>query len=408
MNFKLQPTAVFFLAGAISFLLATPAHGQSPTTEERLQRLESEMENLRKENAELRRDLATAGQSAVKIAGHESTLTLGGMLQVQADALDKGDARFASGNDRIYLRRARINVAGKFKDDFQFRVETEFAGTLGESTGLRAQMTDGYINWSRYEFANIRVGQFKTGYGFEQLASDPKLFTIERSLANDRLTLGRQIGLQVAGDVFDQALSYSVGVFNGSGVNTSANDNDAFTWTGRVSGVAWQGRIANQDARVTVGTNAYATKDTSLGSQPGEFGFDSTPGGSRDNIFFGQRIGTGVDAQLKLGGFDLWAEYLHTRFKPSTDIPFNTFDADGWYVLASYFVVPKELQASLKFESFDPDRRIDGNSTDTWTLGLNYLMKGDDLKLMANYLLTDAAGQPDDRQKVILRLQTVF
>ncbi|MGC4071056.1 MAG: porin [Nibricoccus sp.] len=402
-------THALILAAGCAIPAAVSA--QSTSVEERLNALEAELQAVKKENAQLRRDLGVdgrAGQTVVKPAGREPALSLGGLLQVQADALDKGDARFNTSNDRFYLRRARINAAGKFLEEFDFRIELELAGSLSEGSAVRGQMTDGYINWNRYEFANIRAGQFKTGYGYEQLASDPKLFTIERSLANDRLTLSRQIGAQLGGDFFDKRLSYSTGVYNGTGVNTNANDNDAFTWTGRVSGAAWQGTVAKQETRVTVGTNVYTSKDTNLASQPAEFGFDSTPGGARDNIFFGQRSGAGVDAQIKFGGFDLWAEYLRTRFKPSDDIPFNTFDADGWYVQTSYFVVPKELQAVLKLESFDPNRRLSGNSTDTWTAGLNYLIKGDDLKLMANYLLTDSAGLPDNRQKILLRLQAIF
>ncbi len=74
-------------------------------------------------------------------------------------------------------------------------------------------MTDGYITWNRHAEANVRVGQFKTPFGFEQLYSDTRLHTIERSLANDRLTLSRQIGAQVGGDFLEKRLSYARGSF---------------------------------------------------------------------------------------------------------------------------------------------------------------------------------------------------
>ena len=63
----------------------------------------------------------------------------------------------------------------------------------------------------------IRVGQFKTPFGFEQLYSDPRLFITERSLGNDRLTQSRQLGAQVGGDVLDKRLTYAIGLFNGTG-----------------------------------------------------------------------------------------------------------------------------------------------------------------------------------------------
>lgn len=388
----------------------TTVLAQTSSVEERLQRLENELGALRKENQQLRSELGLegrAGQTIVKPAGREPVLSVGGMLQAQADFGDKGDARFATDNDRFYLRRARINLQGKFLEEFDFRIEGEFAGSLGEASGNRAQLTDAYINWNRYSFANVRVGQFKTPFGYEQLAADPKLFTIERSLPNDRLTVGRQIGVQVAGDVLDKKISYATGVFNGSGVNTSANDNEHFMWAGRVAATAWEGKLGKDDAKLTVGVDAYSTKDTGLASQPSEFGFDSVPGGTRDNIFTGRRQAGGLDTQFHVGRLDFWAEYLRARYKATDRLPSSSFDTEGWYVMAGYFVVPKELQALLKYESFDPNLNVANNSTRTWTVGANYFLKGDDIKLQLDYLITSIYGQPTN-DKVIVRLQTLF
>lgn len=404
---KTPPAAVLALIAA----LAVPARAETPaaSVEARLQRLESELTALRAENRQLRGKLGLegrAGQTVVKPAGKEPMLAIGGLIQAQADALDRGDSRFGSENDRFYLRRARINASGKFLEEFDFRVELELAGTLGESTGMRAQMTDAFINWNKHDFANVRAGQFKTPYGFEQLAADPRLFTIERSLANDRLTLNRQIGAQVGGDFFEKRLSYATGVFNGTGVNTSANDNDAFLWTGRVAGLPWQGKILGQAAQWGAGVNAYASKDTGLTGQPAEFRFDSTPATpARDNVFTGQRSGVGVDTQVKVGRFDFWTEYLFSKYEQGAG---RESEADGWYAQAAYFLAPKRVQAVVKFDTFDPIREVEGNSTDTWTFGLNYLIKGDDLKIQLNYLLSDTPGAAERQDKLLLRLQLIF
>ena len=206
------------IAGPSLALASPPAASTTPAdVERRLLRLENELSTLRAENDQLRRELglaadapATGGATdsapsiTVRPAGRETSLALGGLIQVQADALDRGDARFASENDRFYLRRARINASGLFAEDFDFRVELELAGSLGEGSSTRGQLTDAYLTWLRHDLARVRLGQFKSPYGFEQLASDPKLFTIERSLAKDRLTLGRQSGVQLAGDLFDE------------------------------------------------------------------------------------------------------------------------------------------------------------------------------------------------------------
>ncbi|HWA08738.1 MAG TPA: porin [Opitutaceae bacterium] len=395
---------------AVATGLLAPAFGQA-SLEERLQRLEQQMSALQKENAQLRSELGLegrAGQTIVKPAGREPTLSVGGLLQVQSDLGDKGDARFTSGNDRVYLRRARLNLQGRFLEEFDFKIEGEFAGSLAEATGNRAQLTDAYLNWNRYDFANIKVGQFKTPFGYEQLYADPRLLTIERTLVNDRLTASRQLGVQVAGDLLDKRLSYATGLFNGTGVNTSANDNDKFMWAGRISGVAWQGPLLGQDTRWSLGADALADADSNLPSQPSEFGFDLVPGGTKDAIFAGRRQAGGLDTQFHSGPFDLWVEYLRERFKPLDAIPSAAFDSAGWYAQAGWFVVPKELQGVVKFDTFDPNLGVVSNSTKTWTFGVNYFLKGDDIKLQGDYLLTDIDGQPAQNRKLILRLQTIF
>ena len=115
-----------------------------------------------------------------------------------------------------------------------------------------------------------------------------------------------------------------------------------------------------------------------------------------------------MDSQFVSGPFELWGEYLNVRFEPDSKIPKPRFTAGGWYGQASYFVVPKRLQIVVKYETFDPSDQQDANDTKTTTLGLNYYIKGHDLKLMLDYLRTDAPTPLDTQNKVIARLQVMF
>ena len=83
------------------------------------------------------------------------------------------------------------------------------------------------------------------------------------------------------------------------------------------------------------------------------------------------------------GSVGQWMLCLRNRYEPDNSTPANGFEADGWYVLGAYFIVPKYLQAVVRFENFDPDKGLSGNTSDVWTFGMNYYIKGDDLKLMA-------------------------
>jgi phosphate-selective porin len=348
------------------------------------------------------------GLVVVRPAGKEPTLTLGGLLQVQADFGDQGDARFTDGNDRFYLRRARLNATGRFLEDFDFRLEMDLAGSLSNSTGMRAQMTDGYINWNHFSAANVKAGQFKTPFGFEQLYSDPRLITIERSLVNDRLTLSRQIGAQVAGDLADKRVSYALGAFNGNSVNNNFNDNGKFTWVGRLSAIPWQSGSGDGAMSWSVGANGFTSQDTAL-AEPSEFHLDSTPSSAAiDNLFTGKRRGAGFDTQILAGPFELWAELLQVRWEPDSNRPRPQLDSDGWYVQASLFAVPKKLQVVAKYETFDPDRDAGNDQTKTTTLGVNYYIKGHDLKLMLDYMRVDVDNRPGNENKMLARLQVIF
>jgi phosphate-selective porin OprO/OprP len=340
-------------------------------------------------------------------AGKELNLTLGGLLQAQFDAGDQGDARFPDKNARFYLRRARLNASGKFKEEFEFRFEIDLAGTLAKTTGLRAQLTDGYIFWNHFSALGVRVGQFKTPFGFEQLYGDPRLFTIERTLVNDRLTLGRQPGAQVEGTFLDKRLSYAAATFNGTGANNNFNDNNDLAYAGRLAVKAWHGGSAEHPAGWSLGGDYFSSDDTAL-AQPAEFGFDSTPATvDRDNLFTGKHAGWGLDSQLQVGPFDFWAEYLRARFEPVSRFPRTRQEADGWYAQAAFYAIPKKLQLVAKYDTFDPRRQVAGDDTQTMTFGANYLVKGDDIKIQVDYLHTDSTRLPK-QNKVIARLQVIF
>ncbi len=345
--------------------------------------------------------------AVVKPAGREATLTIGGLIQAQAESGDRGDSRFTNDNDRFYLRRARLNATGKFLEEFDFRLELDLAGSLSNTSALRAQATDAYITWNRHPGANVRVGQFKTPFGFEQLYGDPRLLTLERSLANDRLTLGRQIGVQVGGDLLDKRLSYAAGVFNGNGTNNNFNDDDRFLVAARGSGVPWRGKLRGASATWAIGADAYRSTDSNV-PQGAEFGFDSTPATTdRDAIFSGNRRGWGVDSQLSAGRFEVWAEYLSTRWEPDSRRPGAVVESSGWYAQAGYYVMPDRLQVVVKTETFDPRNDPSGDSTMTHAAGVNWYFKGHDLKLMMDYLRIQANREPD-QDKLLARLQVIF
>lgn len=369
------------------------------TIEERLARLEQEVRELRAENAELRKMVqpavtpppaAAPAAAAVEAGASEKRLILGGLLQAQAEAGGALDSRFSDDNDRLLIRRARVSATGMFADHFDFRVEIDAAGSLSNATGLRAQLTDAYVNWTKHPAARVRVGQFKSPYGFEQLVSDPVLITPERSLANDRITQGRQLGLMLWGDL-PHRVNYSLGLFNGTGVNTSFNDDEGFLAAARLGATF----VQTPDLRFAAAVNGYRSEDIAV-AQPSDFGFTR-------NTFRGERNAWGADAQLTAGRADFGLEYLAASFEPADAVPLGKFDTSGYYANAAWYFIPKKLQGLVRYESFDPNDRLFHDDTGTWAVGTNYYIKGNDLKLQLYYYRSDR-----DQDRVIARFQTTF
>jgi phosphate-selective porin len=388
------------------------AHAAETSVDERLRRLESTVDSLQKENADLRRQLgvdeakiASAPKSSVITPnGHETKLVIGGFIHAQAEFGDAADERWVGTNDRFYFRRARFYVTGQFAENFTFKVEADLsASSLTPATGIRAIANDMWVGWSKYDFAILRFGQLKPAFGAEQLLSDLKLATIERSLANDRLTDPRQLGLELGGEFFNHRLGYLAVVGNGNGPSSSANDNNKFMHTGRVYGTPIDNPAVG---RLTVGADGMIADDAAV-TRAG-FGFDSVPGVAIDNVFVGRRLGSGIDATWHRGPLDVTAEYLRLHFHPRDQIPKSSFSGEGWQITASCFVVPQKLQGVVRYESFDPNLARSGDDTQTWVVGFNYFIKGDDLRLLVNYMFSDAAALPNAKGRLLTRFQLVF
>ena len=142
-------------------------------------------------------------------------LKLRGYLQADARAFPNngGDTGF----NNFTLRRVRPILEGTVYKYFDYKIMPDFGG--GTST-----IQDAYGEIKYWPEARFRAGKFKPPVSLERLQSGADLLFVERSMVQN-LVPNRDVGFQLAGDFWDGALSYQVGVFNGD-VDGKSNDGD--------------------------------------------------------------------------------------------------------------------------------------------------------------------------------------
>jgi phosphate-selective porin OprO/OprP len=459
------------VAGLIAFLLlSSPGlRAQADSESERLGKLERAVDQLQKRNAELEDEVrglkkrlaagaevdANGNQKAKTVSdgktllekpitdekppvfvvqgGPEIKLTLGGFIQANFEGGDVSafEGRFGQTalKDRFRLRRARINLTGEFAEQFDFKMEGDFENSDGLNSNRTAfEATDIWANWHRYPEAQIKVGQYKAPFGLEQLTPDTQLFVIERGLPTGAITPERQIGVELWGQPFTNVwpeqkdlLTYHVGIFNGNGRNTTLNDNNNFMSVARLELMPFKGKIFGQDASLKLGGDFLNSRDdagtnisqslTLKVNSDGSLSPYTLPGADERNAW-------SFDAWLNIGPFDLIGEYLAEDVDGRTVAGhppgFSDFDPSGWYIQASYFILPKKLQGVVKWEALEPDQ-VDDDNIHSLVLGVNYYIHGDTIKLMAEYIHTwsrfrEARPQfgDDNFDEVLMRLQVMF
>ncbi|HKQ40270.1 MAG TPA: porin [Verrucomicrobiae bacterium] len=458
-------TTVVAIVVALAIIVpnAFAADSSERSESERLQKLEEAVRQLQERNAELEQQVhqlksrrepfvpilskpeqkAVAGSEDktvfaapspppvnVQPGGPELKLTLGGYIQANAEGGDVSafEGRFGATalKDRFRLRRARITLTGDFAEQFEFKAEGDFEQSDGLSPATRTGFsgTDIFINWHAIPEANFKVGQWKAPFGLEQITPDILLLTIERSLPTGALTPERQIGVQLWGKpltnlmpAYKDLVTYYAGAFNGNGRNFNNNDNNEFMYVTRLELLPWKGKMLGLESSLKLGGDYLFSRDETGTNISPALNLAVNPDGSLSAFTLAgrdERKAYSFDAWFNLGPFDLIGEYLDERVRPRGGATFSKFEANGAYVQASYFLVPKIFQAVVKWEHLNPGQ-LGNDGISSITGGLNYYIHGNNLKVMVNYVHTwsdfrEANPQLGDDQfdEVLLRMQVVF
>ncbi len=195
-----------------------------------------------------------------KVTGFASAPKFGGYYIGKYEYSDRDAAKGGSGFSQ---RLIRAYVDGTILNDFKYRIQVQINND-------KFHMKDVFIEWQRYDFARIKVGQFKRAFGFENPMNPWDILSGDYSYFTKKMTAdykgdtwgggGRDQGIQVQGDFLKigqdnhYLIHYQAGVWNGEGINKSDADGKkdyigtiqfqpvkglfigAFGWTGEAGG----------------------------------------------------------------------------------------------------------------------------------------------------------------------------
>ena len=266
------------------------------------------------------------------------------------------------------LRLVRFIIDGKI-GDFDWRAQAQ--GNLGSGPGASSfYLVDIYAEWVKYKAFRVKVGQFKRAFSFENpthpitqgwysYAMIINNFVGFGDRTGEKSSGGRDIGIQVQGDLFPNAngrrlLHYQVGVYNGEGINTKDKDNRK-----DIIGGLW---VMPFD-----------------GVRVGAFGWTGSKAG------IGEKNRYALSAEYDKNEYTFRAEYIHSQGY-GADRSLGD-KADGFYAFGIVPVIKSKLHAKARYNLYRKDKTW-GNSKTMYEVGLNYFFNKR-LQINAEYALVN-------------------
>lgn len=317
-----------------------------------------------------------------------------------------GTAAAGDRRSSFRVRRAKTSMEGWFyRPEFKFDLQLSWAGPEPGASAQTA-LEDASITWdvSKKETFQITFGQFKVPLGRQEMTSSSRLQFADRDIFSFEFGRGRDLGVQLSGQVAKKQLSYMLGVFNGNAASRLGNDNSKFQYNARVVFEPW--------GSVGYSEGDFESSDKPLLAVAGQF--------EQNNLAYTSNVSDnlkttmlGADVVFKYRGFSIWAEYLARDRTPqpvgSVDF-FSTakFNSNGWHGQAGYFLKRNILEVALRYATYDPTDRVPGNDRTEVGGALNYFVNKHFLKVQADFRQLENKADRTKTKELRIQSQVMF
>lgn len=287
---------------------------------------------------------------SLRSADGENQIRLRGVLHIDGRQLEGEDPGGIT--DTWQATRVRPIVEGTIGGIYDFRLTPDF----GQG---RTVIQDAYVTARLAPAFRVTAGKFKSPVGLERLQSATDIRFVSRAFPT-ALAPNRDLGLQIAGDVLDERLSYAVAWLNGAndgGSSEAFGDvdvNDDQEYAARLFAHPFAQSDLSALRGLGVGIAATYTDQAGTAAQPLLPAF-RTPAGS---TFFRYRAGTTptlADGERTrfapqfywyAGRFGLMGEYTGVSQELSrttgSGLRADTIDSSAWQLAGSWFLTGEE------------------------------------------------------------------
>lgn len=352
----------------------------------------------------------------LQIVGADSSFSMKFSTRFQTLYLGELDLDSDEWSDRFLIRRARLKFDGFVHDpSITYKIELGISnrdhsgGDIDEVGNTSRIILDAVVKWQATDHWSIWFGQTKLPGNRERVISSQKLQFVDRSLLNSRLTLDRDIGIQIrhnnrvgAQGVLKKMFSLSMG----EGRNIVSANTGGYDFTYRLeylpfgeftskgdyfgSDLAREGR-----PKLAFGLTYDVNKDAARQrGQLGNFVQDSN-----GNQFATDLSTIFADAMFKYRGFSAMIEYGN---KAASEDVFATLD-DGSTIkyvtgdainLQGGYLFKNNSELALRYTSLTPDNAaISGlREEKQYTLGFSKYIVGHSLKIQSDFSYLDRTG----------------